>query len=286
MKKILTITFSIILSSLVLKAQDTMYIHKKGGEIIKFAVEQIDSIKFAPPKVIRIMVSKETISAKWNIEDAASEYKSVEFNESGNYIMVRNSTKKSTQEEDLVFGTYKILNENTIELSNFGIIVVNDLTNNSVSLTITPKATPSSKINISAVKAEISVDNTPRTELLCRTWNMDSVAGYEEDSVPQLTVLFSNAGTYFVNIIDSQNGEIGGLAKWRWKDNTEKIMCYSWDEEIICDEENQVEIATLTSKSLVIKEEDITYYLSPSTAKKSARIGNSKTSIKKGIFRK
>ena len=46
MKKILTLTISIILIFSISKAQDTMYVHQQGGTIQKYATSIIDSITF------------------------------------------------------------------------------------------------------------------------------------------------------------------------------------------------------------------------------------------------
>lgn len=46
MKKRILIFIGLLIASFQAKAQDTMYIHKAGGEIVKFAVEIVDSITF------------------------------------------------------------------------------------------------------------------------------------------------------------------------------------------------------------------------------------------------
>ncbi|MEA3446457.1 MAG: fibrobacter succinogenes major paralogous domain-containing protein [Bacteroidota bacterium] len=46
MKKILTLTISVMLLFSFTKAQDTMYVHQQGGDVHKYAISIIDSITF------------------------------------------------------------------------------------------------------------------------------------------------------------------------------------------------------------------------------------------------
>ena len=46
MKPIVLLVFGIVLSCINLNAQDTMYVHKVGGNIVKFDLSQVDSVTF------------------------------------------------------------------------------------------------------------------------------------------------------------------------------------------------------------------------------------------------
>ena len=77
-------------------------------------------------------LEKETISAKW-VVGGSSGYKSFEFNKSGNYIVVKSTTIKSTNDEIVLFGTYEIIDNTTIELSDFGTLKISEINENSIS---------------------------------------------------------------------------------------------------------------------------------------------------------
>jgi hypothetical protein len=235
-----------------------------------------------------------TVSAKWVVSTVNSTYESFEFNKSGNYIIVQNvaavansivSKTKAAQSLDVIFGTYKVINDSTIELSDFGIIIFKSGSNNSINFTIIYEGS-STEVNISATKAE-EMEVTDKTAMLCKTWHLIkmndvSVVG----TANELTVLFSSAGTYFVKLMNPTTEYTGGLAQWTWKDGTETTLCYSWDGTPTCSGENEVEIVSISSSQLKIIEGSLTYILEPASSTKSAQ-QLSKTSVNpiaKGFF--
>ncbi|HBH47160.1 MAG TPA: hypothetical protein DDX98_00880 [Bacteroidales bacterium] len=223
-----------------------------------------------------LTVNAETISAKWLITEASSEYKSIEFNESGNYILQMEDGMKSTEDLIVLFGTYIILDDNIIQLSDFGTITINSLDNNSISITISPAG--GSEVTIEADKADdIIGSSSSRTDLLCRSWEMVAIDGEPVTGTEfELTVIFSKAGTYFVEYANPVYGDEGGLAQWQWKDSDEEMFCYSWDGAPTCTGENEVTITELTSVKLVIIEylydETFEYELAPTGSTKSAHV--------------
>lgn len=234
-----------------------------------------------------LIVKKETLSAKWMV-DGATEYESFEFNEAGNYIIVKNSTTKSTTNQIVLFGTYTIIDDVTISLSDFGIITISNIDDNSISFSVQLTDAPESEIIIVASKKE-EIESTTRTDLLCRTWEMvtvndEPVTGTEME----LTVLFSKAGTYFVSFANPVDENDGGLAQWKWKDDAETQLLYSWDEIPVWSDANFVDIPELTSISLQIIENELTYILRPATNTKSAKIKicqDSSTKATTGFFK-
>lgn len=234
-------------------------------------------------------LEKSTISAKWNVSNS-SDYDSFEFNASGNYIVVKNSTTKSTNDQTILFGTYEIIDNKTIVLSDFGTLILSKIDEASISFSIKLTSSPNNEIIINASKQE-EMENSTKTELLCRTWelisiNGENVAGTENEG----TVLFSKAGTYLVT---SSNGQ-SGLAQWKWKDATETKFLYSWEETPVWAEENFVEIIELTNSTLKILEisdsDDELYVLKPVVNSKSSTIKSSialnKRISKKGLLKK
>jgi hypothetical protein len=106
----------------------------------------------------------------------------------------------------------------------------------------------------------------------------------------ELTVLFSKAGTYFVSYANPEDENDGGLAQWKWKNEAETQLIYSWAEIPVWEDENYIEIPELTSTKLKIIAGDETYILQPFSNAKSAMIkpavNISNRLIKSGFFNK
>jgi hypothetical protein len=233
-------------------------------------------------------LSMATISAKWVVSGSNGGYESFEFKQSGNYILVMNTETKSTAGQTILFGTYQIIDNETIELSDLGEIKITSIDKNNFSFSLTIKRDLNKHISIVAIKAA-EFASSARMEILCRTWKIVTIDGENVEGTEDAgTVLFSAAGTYLVTWYDGENG----LAQWKWKDSNETIMCYSWDGEPTCNGENEVKILELTQNSVTVSEEfddeTIVYVLVPVSGKKSAQLKavNSGTQkpIRKGLF--
>lgn len=233
-------------------------------------------------------LDKETLCAKW-VTDGTGVYESFEFNESGNYIVVKNTTLKSTSAEVVLFGTYDIIDNKTIILSDFGKIVITEIDDNTISFSIFLDSNPGNKIIINATKQE-EMNKSTRTDLLCRTWEMVTIDGEPVAGTDmELIVLFSAAGTYFVSYTNSTDENDGGLALWAWKDVNEIILCYSWEGDVTCTGTNEVVIAELTVNKLQINEDGTIYVLRPVINTKSAIASSepfSHIESRKGFFGK
>lgn len=219
-------------------------------------------------------LEKATISAKWIVSNS-DDYDSFEFNESGNYIVVKNATTKSTNDQIILFGTYEIIDNKTIMLSDFGTITISNIDGDSMSCSIKLTSNPNNEITINASKQE-EMESTARIDLLCRTWEMVTVNGEPAvDAGMELTVLFSKAGTYFVTYTNFED-ETDGLAQWKWKNEEETQILYSWEQVPVWNEEDYVEIIELTSTKLEMLEDGVTYVLQPASAKKTSMVKSSK----------
>ena len=71
----------------------------------------------------------------------------------------------------------------------------------------------------------------------------------EDVSDEKITVLISNAGTYFFE--DISGCGYGGLGYWKWKGNTEAWFCYSEEGSATCDGTIEVEVRELTENRMV-----------------------------------
>lgn len=235
----------------------------------------------------------ETISAKWLVSGSNNVYESFEFNESGNYIVVKNATTQSTENKIIFFGTYQIIDNITIELSDFGTIKISSIDNDNISFSITLQDDLNTKITINASKAS-EFESSTRTDLLCRTWKLISIDGENvEGTEDELTVLFSKAGTYLVTWFDGESD----LAQWKWNGNNGLMLCYSWNGEPTCngegDEEGQVQLLELNENLLKFEEVvdgvNELYVLEPTSSTKSAKIesfkAREKRSVKQGMFK-
>ncbi len=233
-------------------------------------------------------LEKETISAKW-IVDNLTDYKSFEFNTSGNYIVVKNTTIKSKNDQIILFGTYEIIDNTTIVLSDFGTLTISDVNKKSIDFTIQLSSNPDNEIIITASKQD-EIQTSTNTDLLCRTWkvvteNGEPVAGTDME----LTVLFSKSGTYFVSFANPEGESEGSLAQWKWNNEEETQLLYSWEEVPNWEEEDYIEIPELTESTLKIVEDEDIWELQPVSNTKSAVIKSSKKSslgLKSGFFKK
>ena len=100
------------------------------------------------------------------------------------------------------------------------------------------------------------------------------------------TVLFSKAGTYFVSKV---NGG-GGIKQWKWNDDAETQLLYSWGVVPVFTDDHYVDIPELSSTKLIIIEYKQTYILQPVSTSKSVMKNSLKNSsnrqMKSGFFNK
>lgn len=168
-----------------------------------------------------------TNETKWISSTPNGQFASFEFNKSGNYIIVENVRLKSTEDQNVLFGTYEIIDNSTIKLSDIGTITVISVTDTNIQMDIITENS-SSSVAFNALKAE-NLEETTKTNLLCQTWEMKkyngvSVVGTEDEGA---IVLFSKAGTYF--LVYPNDVDAGGLALWKWKpESNESQFLYSW----------------------------------------------------------
>jgi len=208
------------------------------------------------------ILSVEKISAKWII-DGTSIYKSFEFNKSGNYIIVKKASTDSTSKQSILFGTYEITDNKTLVLSDFGKIKISEINDKSLSFSVSLTTSPTTEVAITASK-QAEIQSTTKTDLLCRTWEMLTINGKTVVGTnQQLSVLFSASGTYFVSYANPTDENDGGLAQWKWKDDSQTKLLYSWNEVPVWDETHSVEISKLTADSLKIIENKDVYVLKP-----------------------
>jgi hypothetical protein len=230
-----------------------------------------------------VNLDKPSISAKW-VVTGSNEYDSFEFNESGNYIVIKKlnfgslissihpgsifggASREKTgiangrvqdTNPSIRFGTYEIVN-NTIQLAGLGTLTVTQINDNSISFSFQLTGN-SNSITINATK-QAEIASSSNTDLLCRTWKLVSINGSSPvgTEFDGLTILFSKAGTYFVTYADNNNE----MAQWKWKNNAQTELMYTWDRDL-WDEDDFVYINQLSLTSLKLTEYGETFEFKP-----------------------
>ncbi|PXY46993.1 hypothetical protein [Flavobacterium hydrophilum] len=203
---------------------------------------------------------EKSIENKW-IAENSDEFKSIEFDSNGNYIITKNkasaTSKINEPEEIFVTGTYEILDTDIFLLSDFGTVKFDDSDPNHIKFSIMYKGSNTYTYELNVTKAEDFV-STPKTDLLCsHTWKFTRQMPIN-DTISLIN--FSKAGTCFTNfkILSQNSGSFAEFGKWKWKDNDEtkiiitQIKSPQWI--IDKDEEVELEVTKLNSVRLEIKE--------------------------------
>lgn len=236
-------------------------------------------------------LTKADICSKWVVSENNGIFESIEFTESGNYIGVMTVATQTGSDQDVLFGTYQIIDHETIELLDLGTIKISSITSTDFSFSASLKNDLSNKITVNAIKADV-VGSSGKTDLLCRAWNLLSI---DEENVPdtiEVILLITKAGTLFSSHILSNVEFYYDLAQWRWKDNSETTMYYSWADKPVWEEEytDELQIIELTEKLLRIHEDDQVSVFEPITATKSTKLKSGKAvsekKIRRGLFNK
>lgn len=166
-------------------------------------------------------------------------YESVEFNTSGNYIVVQNS-----KTEDVVFGIYSIRDNKEINLTDFGTIVFTSLSGSEASLILTLNGS-SEEISLEADLAE-EIELTEDMLLINRTWEVTSMGGFP---VHDFYVFISAAGTYMV---DNQfMGDMGvSYGIWNWCNEEQSKLAFAmYNVALNCESINVIDEIEMTENS-------------------------------------
>lgn len=198
----------------------------------------------------------ETYAAKYQMTSNQSPYSSVEFTESGNYIIILNNApatnaklmspsvtstirkaaltngfagkllrKAATRSQvysPILYGTYTVDADGTYILDGYGKVkVVQDGSGNSVSLEFTPESGETFTYTASKMNRDLNSNNTNR---LCRTWDLASV---------QYIIRYN--GQELVNLSAENMPKLyEKLMKWA-EDNDEEYDPSDWESEEIID---------------------------------------------------
>lgn len=176
------------LLSLVLLSMTAFFVASCGGDSSDDNGNSGGSGNLTPPKY-------ESSSALYNITDTKSDYKSIEFTASGNYVVTMKNALKAPRrvaalkklqfgfipqhagvtrnvvDDNIIYGTYT-KNGDTYVLEGFGTIVVNGGGSSAISLDITTNN--GTKVTVGAQQQQ-QYSSSTKTNMLCRTWKMGKI---------------------------------------------------------------------------------------------------------------
>jgi len=199
--------------------------------------------------------TKKAISEKWEISDNNSPYSSFEFTTDNVYIVTENinhvsnkihnsrSVLAKNSDENLTIrfsevraatptgsnlspihtGKYRIDGDNII-LEGFGMLNIISLTAEEFIFSFKLENSGNA-YEYHAEKAVNTVNESSRTDMLCRFWKFVKVSNPDYKHQIGYGVLFSKAGTYLVTYKDGS----AGLSEWKWANKEETIIQYSWN---------------------------------------------------------
>ncbi|MDR2131054.1 MAG: hypothetical protein LBP56_07830 [Odoribacteraceae bacterium] len=199
-----------------------------------------------------------------------------------------NAATRSSSESNLSpihTGTYTIEGEKII-LSGFGVLDVISITAEEFTFSFTLESASETEEYV-ANKAAEPISSSSRTDMFCRTWVIEKITIDEsalsesdkEDYIQEYgpewkkeveeietaeiaggIALFSRAGTYLIMYENEENSE-AGLSEWKWANEEETTIYYSWDNWEDNWEENIVKINDLKSNSLILQERELIFHL-------------------------
>ncbi len=189
-----------------------------------------------------------TLTSKWEFVDNDELY-TLEMNEDGNYIAKK---KNATGSGTIRFGDYQI-SDNTVYFESLGELKITSI--DDVNLSGEWRSNTENTPIIISGNRSTTISESDSTNLLCKSWQMVSVNGEEVDTEYALTVIWSNAGTYFVEFDEPTDENEGGLSQWKWNENQPNSLLYNWDGTSNWDDADEITIVELSATSLTIRED-------------------------------
>lgn len=199
----------------------------------------------------------ESVSGKYEITDSSSPYASIELGASGDYVVIKRSSgyavsslqkgnlfsrkapaSRAVAYDNVVYGTYIQIDDETFNLEGFGVIQLKSNGGQGITDVII-KPNGGNEMTFAVKKAETMGDDD-LTNALCRTWKVtnihergyDSYDGeYDDTYTPDeyygaiSEVMFSKSGTFLSFYNDN---EIEAHF-WKWENQGERQIRYSWD---------------------------------------------------------
>lgn len=199
----------------------------------------------------------ESVSGKYEITDSSSPYASIELGASGDYVVIKRSggyavsslqkgnlfsrkapASRAVAYDNVVYGTYIQIDDETFNLEGFGVIQLKSNGGQGITDVII-KPNGGNEMAF-AVKKAATMGDDDLTNALCRTWKVtnihergyDSYDGeYDDTYTPDeyygaiSEVMFSKSGTFLSFYNDN---EIEAHF-WKWENQGERQIRYSWD---------------------------------------------------------
>lgn len=187
-----------------------------------------------------VRVNETTLCARWMVV-GSSDFESFEFNENGHYIVVKDTSVESSGER-VTFGTYEILDDNSIQLFDFGTLAVSGISETSIRFSIRPLSNLDSVVVINASKHD-ELERSINTDLLCRSWE---VISFGDEAMSNMYIIFSRTGSYLVNAV-VEGKEITRLGVWSWCNADQNKLAFTIDNVLDCDGVDIIKEIQLTS---------------------------------------
>jgi len=211
---------------------------------------------------------------KW-VVDAPASFKTIEFTETGIYIIVGQTAN------EIVVGTFSV-DGKRITLANYAEIEGVSVSGNAATFKIALDVAPQEFVEYKAVKAASPITDTERSRLVsASTWkvisveyvledyNGDGIVNNEDydaegfaDIQEQATgssVLFTKAGTYLI-LFPIGSEQLYQLGSWKWKDANEEVISYTQTPDDDAEWRNG-SIYTLSESELIYRQAAFLFYL-------------------------
>lgn len=191
----------------------------------------------------------EDASALYNITESGSDYKSIEFTASGNYLITKKNyitapnriaavsetqfgflegatgiTRSSSSYGNIIYGTYT-KNGDTYVLDGFGTIVVKGGGSNAISLDITTN--DGNKITLGAQQGQ-QYSSSDMTNKLCRTWNLNQVkVEIKTNGESVLNKTFNGIAEYLIGMAEAEGHSMSEAEKKELRGNEPKQVIFT-----------------------------------------------------------
>lgn len=191
--------------------------------------------------------------SKWIVSND-NHFESLEFSSGNNYIIVKRD--ENTNKTVIFFDKYRLIKDKLLSLEGFGQVRISNLSDDENKATFEVNLDSNAKtFNFDVSRVEnIDIVNSSRTNLISKTWELNTINGNGIEDKNKHIILFSKVGTYY-KIDSTKNTE--SINIWKWKNDDENIICFSPTREPKCDgSDNEIKIKKITDDTLTLMEEN------------------------------
>ncbi len=138
--------------------------------------------------------------------------------------------------DSIVTGTYTQLNDNTLQLNNYGTLTINSISDSNFGFTLTSTY---GNTTITSAAATAVIPESTNTTAICNTWKMTKATFSDTLDLLQpgeeVYITFSRYGTYLTKDVSGDSTEYG-TNTWLWTSSAQDKFCYGeWNGSNITD---------------------------------------------------